>query len=45
MIPITYPTESTMIDFERACDHFELALIREFWMARWNALRAVHQIH
>ena len=42
MIPITYPTESTMVEFERACDRFELTLIREYWMSRWNLMRGVH---
>ena len=44
IIPLAYPTEATMDEFKQAKTRMELILLRDFWMARWNALKPMHQI-
>ena len=44
ILPLAHPTEATMRDYEQAKMRLELILLRDFWMARWNALKPLHQI-
>ena len=39
-LPICHATETTMEEYRRAV----LLAERDFWLARWNALRGVHPI-
>ena len=44
ILPLAHPTEATMRDYEQDKMRLELILLRDFWMARWNLMRGVHQI-